>query len=61
MYQSFTPNGDGYNDTWSIHFSEHEPQLSVKIFDRYGKLITKPNLERVLTMGNCYLLLIIGL
>jgi gliding motility-associated-like protein len=30
------------NDTWSIHFSENEPQLSVKIFD-HGKLITTLN------------------
>ncbi|MBA4319222.1 MAG: hypothetical protein C0412_12545, partial [Flavobacterium sp.] len=35
----FTPNGDGYNDTWKIKFSEIEAGLTVKIFDRYGKII----------------------
>jgi len=35
----FTPNGDGYNDTWKIKFSDIEAGLTVKIFDRYGKLI----------------------
>jgi gliding motility-associated-like protein len=35
----FTPNGDGYNDTWKIKFSEIETGLTVKIFDRYGKFI----------------------
>jgi gliding motility-associated-like protein len=35
----FTPNGDGYNDTWKIKFSDIEEGLTVKIFDRYGKLI----------------------
>jgi gliding motility-associated-like protein len=35
----FTPNGDGYNDYWKIKFSENEPNLTVKIFDRYGKLL----------------------
>ena len=35
----FTPNGDGYNDFWKIKFSENEPNLTVKIFDRYGKFI----------------------
>jgi len=35
----FTPNGDGYNDTWKIKFSDIEEGLAVKIFDRYGKLI----------------------
>lgn len=37
----FTPNGDGYNDTWNVKgisaFSE--PGLTVMIFDRYGKLL----------------------
>jgi gliding motility-associated-like protein len=35
----FTPNGDGFNDTWNIKFSDLETNLSIKIFDRYGKLI----------------------
>jgi gliding motility-associated-like protein len=35
----FTPNGDGFNDTWKIKFSDIEESLTVKIFDRYGKLI----------------------
>lgn len=35
----FTPNGDGYNEYWKIKFSENEPNLTVKIFDRYGKLL----------------------
>ncbi|TDE51010.1 T9SS type B sorting domain-containing protein [Flavobacterium sp. GT3P67] len=35
----FTPNGDGFNDTWNIKFSDLEINLTVKIFDRYGKLI----------------------
>ena len=40
MYPKFfTPNGDGYNDTWSIKFSYFEPRLKVNIFDRYGKLL----------------------
>lgn len=38
MYPKFfTPNGDGYNDYWKIKFSENEPNLTIKIFDRYGK------------------------
>lgn len=40
MYPKFfTPNGDGFNDFWKIKFSENEPNLTVKIFDRYGKFI----------------------
>ena len=35
----FTPNGDGYNDTWHINFAKAEPNIKVHIFDRYGKLI----------------------
>jgi gliding motility-associated-like protein len=36
----FTPNGDGYNETWYVKNSENEPDFNVYIFDRYGKLIT---------------------
>ncbi|MCA0349636.1 MAG: T9SS type B sorting domain-containing protein [Bacteroidetes bacterium] len=36
----FTPNGDGYNDFWKINFSHNEPNLKIKIFDRYGTFIT---------------------
>lgn len=36
----FTPNGDGYNETWYVRNSEKEPDFKVYIFDRYGKLIT---------------------
>lgn len=40
MYPKFfTPNGDGYNDSWKIKFSDVEDGLTIKIFDRYGKLI----------------------
>jgi gliding motility-associated-like protein len=44
MYPKFfTPNEDGFNDTWAIKFSANENNLSVKILDRYGKLITVLN------------------
>jgi gliding motility-associated-like protein len=36
----FTPNNDGFNDFWRIKFSQVEPNLTVTILDRYGKLIT---------------------
>jgi len=43
----FTPNGDDVNDTWQIRgFSSRFPNTaSVKIFDRYGKLITILNAQ----------------
>ncbi|WP_051224587.1 T9SS type B sorting domain-containing protein [Flavobacterium tegetincola] len=37
----FTPNGDGYNDTWHVNFSSFEMNLMVDIFDRYGKLVKR--------------------
>ncbi|MDR6966152.1 gliding motility-associated-like protein [Flavobacterium arsenatis] len=40
MYPKFfSPNADGYNDSWGIKFYQNEPNMVVKIFDRYGKFI----------------------
>jgi gliding motility-associated-like protein len=40
MYPKFfTPNGDGFNDTWKIKSSDIENGLTLKIFDRFGKLL----------------------
>ena len=41
----FTPNGDGYNDTWNIEGLSYEYTLDsrVYIFDRYGKLLKELN------------------
>ena len=33
----FTPNGDVMNDTWNIQNAEYFPDLTVKIYDRYGR------------------------
>lgn len=35
----FTPNGDGFNDTWTVKLSETESNLRTRIFDRYGKFL----------------------
>jgi len=37
----FTPNGDGFNDTWNIGGLEAQLKSRIYIFDRYGKLITE--------------------
>ncbi|MGZ3754753.1 MAG: beta-propeller fold lactonase family protein [Mucilaginibacter sp.] len=33
---TFTPNGDGINDTWDIKYIESYPNCIVQIFNRYG-------------------------
>jgi gliding motility-associated-like protein len=35
----FTPNGDGYHDTWNIIGFADQPSTKIYIFDRYGKLL----------------------
>jgi gliding motility-associated-like protein len=42
----FTPNGDGYNDTWNIFEIGDQPEAYIYIFDRYGKL-----LKQIATQG----------
>ncbi len=40
MYPKFfTPNGDNTNDRWKIKFSKEEPNMQIKIYDRFGKLL----------------------
>ena len=35
----FTPNGDGYNDHWQIEGVYDQPNATIYIFDRYGRLL----------------------
>ena len=37
----FTPNGDGFNDFWSLNgiSEEFQPTSKVQIFDRFGRLL----------------------
>ncbi|MDD3004448.1 T9SS type B sorting domain-containing protein [Flavobacterium sp.] len=35
----FTPNNDGYNDTWSIEGLSQQIDAQIYIFDRFGKLV----------------------
>ena len=35
----FTPNGDGYHDTWNIVGVSDQFNAKIQIFDRYGKLL----------------------
>ena len=35
----FTPNGDGFNDYWQVHGLENQPEVTIFIYDRYGKLL----------------------
>ncbi|WP_304504277.1 T9SS type B sorting domain-containing protein [Aestuariivivens sp. NBU2969] len=39
----FTPNGDGFNDTWNIKGIADYPNSEIYIFDRYGKLLKQLN------------------
>ncbi len=36
---TFTPNGDGVNDTWNIKYLDSYPSSTMRIFNRYGKEI----------------------
>jgi len=36
---TFTPNGDGINDTWIINYIEYYPNATVNVFNRYGEKV----------------------
>lgn len=37
----FTPNGDGINDLWTIPSLKLQPNATITIFDRFGKLLSQ--------------------
>jgi gliding motility-associated-like protein len=41
IYNTFTPNNDGVNDTWRIKFIERFINCQVEVFDRWGQSIFK--------------------
>ncbi len=41
VYNTFTPNGDGQNDTWVIKRIERFENAQVQIFDRWGQSVFK--------------------
>jgi|GEM_PF-700120 len=43
IYNTFTPNQDGNNDTWYIGNIRKYPNNRVEIYNRYGKLVYKIN------------------
>lgn len=38
---TFTPNDDGINDTWVILGFDDDPNLHIKVFNRYGTSVFK--------------------
>jgi gliding motility-associated-like protein len=36
---AFTPNGDGDNDTWRVRYIEGRSNITVEIFDRWGRRV----------------------
>ena len=44
---TFTPNGDGLNDTWNLDFSAYN-EIKIEIYSRWGSLVwesTDPNIS----------------
>ncbi|WP_264563620.1 T9SS type B sorting domain-containing protein [Flavobacterium sp. N3904] len=43
----FSPNNDGFNDTWKIKNLDILPKSTITIFDRYGKLLKELNSSNI--------------
>ena len=40
---AFTPNGDGHNDFWELPEAILYPNMSVEVYDRWGRIVFKAN------------------
>lgn len=47
----FTPNNDGYNDTFIIPFLNSYPDYQIKIFNRWGSLVYQYNNDNLLPVS----------
>ena len=48
MNEGFSPNGDGYNDSWEISYLNQYEFLKIEIFNRWGALLwssASPNID----------------
>ncbi len=43
----FTPDGDGQNDFWIPRNMEQFPEILIKIFDRYGRVVSKQTVDSI--------------
>ncbi|MFS4415438.1 T9SS type B sorting domain-containing protein [Maribacter sp. 2307ULW6-5] len=41
----FTPDGDGQNDVWMPQNIEQFPEILIKVFDRYGRVVSEQVIE----------------
>lgn len=39
VFNSFSPNGDQINDTWTIYGIEKYPNMTINVFNRYGQKV----------------------
>jgi gliding motility-associated-like protein len=44
---TFTPNGDGFNDTWEILYFNTYPGATLEVFNRYGNKVFKANATNI--------------
>lgn len=54
FYNTFTPNGDGNNDTWYIGNIEKYPENRLEIYNRYGKIVFKTSAYLNTWDGNAF-------
>jgi gliding motility-associated-like protein len=44
---AFTPNGDNYNDSWVIKNIHLYPEMTLKIFNRWGSIVNEQSGEYI--------------
>ena len=54
MNEGFSPNADGYNDTWEISYLNQYESVKVQIFNRWGASIWESSSPNILNWDGKY-------
>jgi gliding motility-associated-like protein len=54
MNEGFSPNGDGFNDTWEIDYLNELASVRIELFNRYGSKLWESDSPNITNWDGTY-------